>query len=136
MEKDKQTKINLITPPDKLQNVHMTFMLVYPTDDTKSQFQNLIDNFDGILNVYLYENSDDNPALMWLYDVVKYSDYVVLDLDNFPPLHKDAVSYLLAHSNVFWLTKGENIVYNSTSKNRIYNLDWLYDQIGETFETQ
>lgn len=136
MEKDKQVKINLITPPDKLQNIHTTFALVYPTDDTKSQFQNLINNLEGILNVYLYDTPDDDPALVWLYDIVKYSDYVILDIDNFPPLHKDAISYLIAHNNVFWLTKGENVVYNTTSKNRIYNLDWLYDSIGEKFETE
>ena len=136
MEENKQTKINLITPPDKLQNMHMTFALVYPTDDTKSQFQNLIDNYEGILNVYLYDNPDNDPALSWLYDITKYSDFVVLDVDNFPPLHKDAISYLIAHTNVFWLTKGENEVYNTISKNRIYNLDWLYDQIGGTFEKQ
>jgi hypothetical protein len=33
------------------------------------------------------------------------------------------------------LTKGENVVYNILSKNRIYNLDWLYNSIGEKLET-
>ena len=55
MEHDKKLKINLITPPDKLNNYNLTFALVYPTDDTKSQFQNLIENFDQDLNVYMYE---------------------------------------------------------------------------------
>ena len=47
----------------------------------------------------------------------------------------DIISYLLGHSNVYWLTKGENVVYNILSKNRIYNLDWLYNSIGEQLET-
>ena len=53
METNKQTKINLITPPDKLDNYHLTFSLVYPSNDTKSQFQNLIDdNGDSITKLY------------------------------------------------------------------------------------
>jgi len=135
MEKDKQVKINLITPPDKLQSLHKSFALIYPSNDVKSQFQNLINNYKNTLDVYLYQNQDDEPALNWLYDIVKYADYVILDIDNFPPLHKDVISYLIAHQNVYWLTKGENEVYNTISKNRIYNLDWLYDYIGETVVT-
>ena len=134
MEKDKQTKINLITPPDKLHNNNLTFLLVYPSSDTKSQFQNLIENFEGTINVYLYECVETDPALDWLLDIVKYSNYVVLDIDNFPPLHTNIISYILGNQNVFWLTKGENIVYNTISKNRIYNLDWLYNQIGGNIE--
>ena len=135
MEHTKKLKINLITPPDKLDNYNLTFTLVYPTDDTKSQLQNLIENFDKDLNVYMYEQSDSEATINWLLDIVHRSDYVVLDIDNFAPKHVDIISYLLAHSNVYWLTKGENVVYNILSKNRIYNLDWLYNSIGDQLET-
>jgi hypothetical protein len=135
MEHDKKLKINLITPPDKLDNYNLTFTLVYPTDDTKSQLQNLIENFDKDLNVYMYEQSDSEATINWLLDIVHRSDYVILDIDNFAPKHIDIISYLLGHSNVYWLTKGENVVYNILSKNRIYNLDWLYNSIGEKLET-
>jgi hypothetical protein len=136
MEENKQTKINLITPPDKLHNRDLTFLLVYPSSDTKSQFQNLIENFEDTINVYLYQNPDSDPALDWLLDITKYADYVVLDIDNFEPTHTNIISYLLGGSNVFWLTKGENYVYNTLSKNRIYNLDWLNEKIGELIETR
>jgi hypothetical protein len=136
MEENKPTKINLITPPDKLHNRHPAFFLIYPSDDIKSQFQNLIENFQGTLNVYLYENSDSDPALDWLLDIIKYADYVILDIDNFEPIHTDLIAYLLGSSNVFWLTKGENYVYNTLSKNRIYNLDWFNGKIGELVETR
>ena len=136
METNKQTKINLITPPDKLDNYHLTFMLVYPSNDTKSQFQNLIENFQETLSVYIYEQLDNEQEINWLLDVVHRSNYVILDIDNFPPKHTDIISYLLGHSNVFWLTKGENSVYNSVSKNRIYNLDWMYEHIGGKLEIQ
>jgi hypothetical protein len=127
-----QAKINLITPPDKLNNLHKTF-LIYPSDDVKSQFQNLIENFNETINVYMYELND--PDINWLLDITKYSHYVIVDIDSVPPNHRDVISFLLGHSNVFWLTNGENVVYNTLSKNRIYNLDWLYDHIGGKFET-
>jgi hypothetical protein len=134
MEKDTrpENKINLITPPDKLQNYHRTFFLVYPSDDVKQQFQNLIENFEETLNVYLYDSNE--PNYDWLLDIVNYSHYVILDIDSFPDNHRDLIPFLLGHSNVFWLTKGDNVVYNTLSKNRIYNLDWLYDYIGGQFE--
>ena len=131
---EESTKINLITPPDKLHNYYKTFCLMYPTEDTKSQFQNLIENFQESINVYMYEENDDQPAYKWLLDVIKYSNYVILDIDNIPAKHRDFISFLLGHDNVFWLTKGENEVYNTISKNRIYNLDWLYQPIGEQLE--
>jgi hypothetical protein len=83
----------------------------------------------------MYEQSDSEATINWLLDIVHRSDYVVLDIDNFAPKHVDIISYLLGHSNVYWLTKGENVVYNILSKNRIYNLDWLYNSIGEQLET-
>ena len=48
MEHTKKLKINLITPPAKLDNYNLTFTLVYPTDDTKSQLQNLIENASNV----------------------------------------------------------------------------------------
>jgi len=136
MEKHTKQKarINLITPPDKLYNYYKTFMLVYPTSDTKSQLQNLVENFEESINVYIYEEKDNEPALKWLFDIIHYSDFVILDIDNFPPLHRDCISFLVGFDNVFWLTKSENEVYNTLSRNRVYNLDWLNDHIGGTLE--
>jgi hypothetical protein len=124
-----KTKINLVTPPDVLHNLHMSFFLVYPSADTKSQLQNLIENFDTTVNVYLYDQNDEDSTLNWLIQVCEKSDYTILDIDNFPAKHRDIIAYLIAHSNVYWLTKGENQVYTTISNNRIYNLDWLYEKI-------
>lgn len=123
------TKINLITSPDILHSLHKSFFLVYPSNDVKQQFQNLIENFDETINVYLYQQSDQDSQLSWLIRVTEKADFVVLDIDNFPPMHLDIIAFLIAHSNVYWLTKGENQVYNTISNNRIYNLDWLYTKI-------
>ena len=135
MESNSKAQINLITPPDKLHNYHTSFFLVYPSNEVKLQFQNLIENFNESINVYMYEEKDDTPAYKWLLDIVKYSNYVILDIDNFPTKHSNIISYLLGFDNIFWLTNGENEVYNTISKNKIYNLDWLYDQIGGHIET-
>jgi hypothetical protein len=130
-----QTKISLITAPDIVYNLDLTFLLVYPSDNIKSQFQNLIENYAQNVNVYLYEHADNDAAIKWLLDILPRCNYAVLDIDNIPRMHTDIISYLLAHSNVFWLTNGENEVYNTISKNRIYNLDWLQQDInGEKFE--
>lgn len=137
MAEDTKAKISLITPPDILHNLHTSFFLVYPSTDTKHQFQNLIDTVAEDLNVYLYENEDTESQFDWLLNVMHKCNYVILDVDNFPPMHKQIISYLIAHNNVYWLTKGENEVYNTLSKNRIYNLDWLCEFInGGYFEKQ
>lgn len=130
-----KTKINLVTAPDVLHNLHASFFLLYPSDDTKHQFQNLIDKFEESINVYLYDHADDDPAFRWILEVLHKCDYVIVDIDNFPSLHRDLIAYLIAHNNVYWLTKSEHEVYNTLSNNRIYNLDWLYEYInGDYFE--
>jgi len=132
---NKVAKINLITAPDVLHNLHLNFFLLYPSDDTKSQFQNLIENFNESVNVYLYDHDDQDSAIRWMLEVLPKCNYVIVDIDNFPPSHRDLVSYLIAHNNVYWLTRSENEVYNTLSNNRIYNLDWLYEYInGDSFE--
>lgn len=130
-----KTTINLITPPDKLYNLHTSFLLLYPSESVKFQFQNLIENARGIFNVYLYDQEE--PVYEWLLSVLKISDYVIVDVDNVPPNHRDLLSYIIAHSNAFWLTKAENELYTKLSSNRIYNLDWLQSKIiGGNVETQ
>ena len=127
-DKQKQPVINLITPPDIVESYEYTFLLVNPSEETKSQFQNLIDNFEFNLNVYLYEEYEE-LELDWLCNVRAKADVVILDIDNMPVFLKDIIGYFLGFSNTYWLTKGENLVYNKLSNNKIYNLDWLYDHI-------
>jgi hypothetical protein len=125
---EKRSVINLITPIDIIENYDYTFLLVCPSDDTKEQFQNLIDNFDFNINVYLYEEQEE-LELDWLFNVRSRADIVILDIDNFPPILRDTIGHLIGYSNTYWLTKSENLVYNKISSNKIYNLDWLYEYI-------
>jgi hypothetical protein len=125
---EKRSTINLITPPDIIEGYDYTFLLVNPSSDTKDQFQNLIDNFDFDINVYLYEEQEE-LALDWLLNARARADIVILDVDNMQHTLRDIIGYFLGYTNTYWLTRGENIVYNKVSKNKIYNLDWLYDHI-------
>ena len=115
------SKISVITPPDKLYNKAYSFVLIFPNEEIKLQLQNLIQDWNEPVNVYLYE--PESPE--WLIDVVQGADTVILNIDEADAQIRELTSYLISLQNVFWLTKGENSVYNKLSVNRIYNLDYL-----------
>ena len=73
--------INLITPPDKLYNGELSFLLVSPSDDKKEQFNQMAKKVGKDLNVYLFD-STQTPDVSWLLDVAQQVDYVILDIDN------------------------------------------------------
>jgi hypothetical protein len=120
------TKINLITPPDKLYNKSKSFLLVWPTNEILEQLQNLIVNWDETINLFLYSpEQDEDFDIEWLLDVSKHVDYVVLDLDNMDSQSRNFASYLISYDHVFYLTNDELTPYNLISTNRIFNLDWI-----------
>lgn len=122
------TSVNIITYPDKLYNYANSFLLVHPSQSIKTEITNIVSEGTMPLNIYYYE--PDEPQIEWLIDVTNNVNKVLIDVDNCPPITKDILSYLIAHPNVFWLTKGENIVYNTINKfNRVWNVDILLDQI-------
>jgi hypothetical protein len=114
-------KINLITPPDKLHNDAFSLLLIQPTEFTKSQIQAIVQEIDIAINIYLYETSDVD----WLLDVTALADCVIVDIDNCNSATRDLCSYLIAKPKTYWLTQGENTVYNKLSANRIYDLDFI-----------
>lgn len=125
---EKRSIINLITPPDVIESFEYTFLLINPSEDTKHQFHNLVDKFEFNINVYLYEEQEE-LELDWILRCRDKADIVILDIDNMQNPLRDMISYFLGFPNTYWLTKGENLVYNKLNKNKIYNLDWLYDHI-------
>ena len=129
-------KINLITAPDKLYNDNYSFLLVYPNNSIKEQFNTVIEKIDNTFNLYLYEHASDDHHPDWLLSLAREVDCVVLDIDNCPPEISKLSSYFIAKSNTFWLTNGEDLFYNKISPNRIYNLDNLVEHIGGTLERQ
>lgn len=126
------TKINVITAPDILYNQSLSFLLVHPSIDVKGQFSNLLQNFVIPTNVYLFEDTEDGDTPIdynWLFQVSSQVDYIVVDVDNCNVLTKNLIGYFLSLPKTFYLTNDEETPYNKISINRIYNLDWLYDEI-------
>ena len=72
--------INLITPPDKLYNGNLSFLLVSPSDDKKEQFNQMAKKIGKDLNVYLFDKTETDVP--WLLDVSQQVDHIILDIDN------------------------------------------------------
>lgn len=122
-------KITLITPPDKLFNFDIGYLLVNPSLRLKMQFQQILSHVvDENINVFIYESDDVN--IEWLLTVSQQSDFIIVDIDNCNEMTKNFVSFLLCMPNSFYLTSNETIPWGLINKNRIYNLDWILDSLG------
>lgn len=114
-------KINLITPPDKLFNLNMSYLLVKPSVNVKKQFQTILSHNVEELNVFIYDENDND--ISWLLSVAMQTDVTVIDIDNCDATTKLFVAFLLAQPNTHYITNDEITPYGLISKNRIYNLD-------------
>lgn len=127
--------ITLITPPDKVFNKNTGIFLIYPTAEIKKSLQDILAKINKPINVYIYDKSDTHD-FDWLLDVHRLSDIVILDLDNINTELSQIVSYLISFDNTYWLTKGNNVLYNKISNKQIYNLDFLNDKLGGNVEKE
>jgi|TARA_R110000803_G_scaffold100142_1_gene168288 hypothetical protein len=118
--------LNLITSPDKLFNKTPSLLLVNPSDIIKENFNSLATKFESDVNLYLYENIEEE--LSWLLEVAQSVDYIVLDIDNTKD-HHWIIGYLLGFNNTFWLTNGSESVYNIINNNRIYELNQFMEGV-------
>jgi|TARA_B110000503_G_scaffold37279_1_gene60997 hypothetical protein len=122
--------ITLVTPPDRLYTQEYSFLLIYPSPIIKEQFQDLLAETPTNVIVYLYELKTDHE-FEWLLDTFNQVDAVILDIDNCESIIRSLSGYFIARNKTYWLTKGDNPVYNIISKNRIFNLDFLKHKLGE-----
>jgi len=120
-------KINLITPPDKLFNLNMGYLLVKPSLYVKQQFQTILSHNIEEINVFIYDDSEHD--IDWLLSVANQCDVTIIDVDNCDPTTKLFITYLLAQPNTHYITNDEITPYGLISKNRIYNLDWIVAQV-------
>ena len=120
-------KINLITPPDKLFNLNMGYLLIKPSLYVKQQFQTILSHNIEEINVFIYD--DNEHDIDWLLSVANQCDVTIIDIDNCDPTTKLFVTYLLAQPNTHYITNDEITPYGLISKNRIYNLDWIVAQV-------
>lgn len=121
-------KITLITPPDKLFNMNLSYLLVKPSNYVKEQFQTILSQSIDDINVFIYDNNDDDTS--WLLGIAQQVEVLIIDVDNCDPITQKFITFLLAeHPNSYYITNDELTPYNLVSKNRIYNLDWIVDQV-------
>lgn len=116
--------IVIITPPDVLNNDAFNICLIHPRKELKDILHTILTKVKINVNVFLYELSTDYDV-EWLLNVVKFSDVVLLDLDNCDVLTKIFSSHIIAQPSTFYLTNDNYTPYNIISKNRVYDFAWL-----------
>lgn len=125
-------KITVITPPDKLFNLTLGYLLVKPSVHVKQQFQAILSKSIDDINVFIYDQEEND--ISWLLGVAHQADVVIIDVDNCDLLTKQFITFMLAQSNVHYITNDEITPYNLISKNRIYDLDWIVEQLKDQEE--
>jgi hypothetical protein len=127
-------KINLITPPDKLFNMNLGYLLVKPSLHVKQQFQTILSQNIEEINVFIFDT--DETDIDWLLSVANQCDVVIIDIDNCDMITHKFVTYLLAQPNTHYITNDEITPYGLINKNRIYNLDWIVQQMNDDEEDE
>lgn len=122
-------RINLITPPDTLFNSNITYLLVKPSTKLKVQFQTILSAIDEEINVFVYDTEEVDIA--WMLNAANNSDIIIIDIDNCDPITKNFISVILSNTNAFYMTEDEITPWGLLSRNRIYNLDWIVEQINQ-----
>lgn len=123
-------KITVITPPDKLFNLTISYLLVKPSLHVKQQFQTILSKSIDDINVFIYDQ--DELDIDWLLSVANQADVIIIDVDNCDAITKQFVTFMIAQPNAHYITNDEVTPYNLISKNRIYSLDWLVDQLKDS----
>ena len=125
-------KITVITPPDKLFNLTLSYLLVKPSILVKEQFQTILSKSIDDLNVFIFDESETD--ISWLLSVAHQVDCIIIDVDNCEPMTRKFVTFLLAQPNTYYITNDETTPYNLISKNRIYDLNQIVQQLEEEEE--
>lgn len=125
-------KITLITPPDKLFNLNLSYLLVKPSNYVKEQFQTILSQTIDDINVFIYDNEDTD--ISWMLSVAGQVDCVIIDVDNCDSVTQKFITFMLAQPNANYITKDETTPYGLISKNRIYNLDLIVEQLKDQEE--
>jgi hypothetical protein len=122
-------KITVITPPDKLFNLTLGYLLVCPSQHVKEQFQTILSQSIDDVNVFIYDETETD--ISWMLSVAQQVDVVIIDVDNCDPITHKFITFMLAQGNVHYITKDDTTPYNLISKNRIWDLDFIVEQLKE-----
>ena len=122
-------KITVITPPDKLFNLTLGYLLVCPSQHVKEQFQTILSQSIDDVNVFIYDETETD--ISWMLSVAQQVDVVIIDVDHCDPITHKFITFMLAQGNVHYITKDDTTPYNLISKNRIWDLDFIVEQLKE-----
>lgn len=122
-------KITVITPPDKLFNSNLSYLLVKPSNYVKEQFQTILSQSIDDLNIYIFDAEDHDIG--WLLSTAHQVDCIIVDVDNCDNITQKFITLLLTQPSTYYITKDETTPYNLISKNRIYNLDLIVEQLKQ-----
>jgi hypothetical protein len=112
--------------------MNLSYLLVKPSNYVKEQFQTILSQCIDDLNVFIYDN--DDMDIGWVLSTAQQVDAVIIDIDNCDPITQTFVTFLLAHPNSHYITSDELTPYHLISRNRIYDLDWIVEQINKDKE--
>jgi len=121
-------KVTVITPPDKFFNLDVGYLLVRPSTYVLESFQSIIGQADEDINVFIYDT--DEADIEWLLSVMHQVAVIIIDIDNCDSITKTFITFMLTHPNAYYITNDELTPYNLISKNRIYDLEWIVEQIN------
>jgi hypothetical protein len=110
----------------------VSYLLVKPSTHIKQQFQTILSKSIDDINVFIYDVEDIDIG--WLLSVAQQADVVIIDVDNCDPITQKFITFMLAQPNSHYITNDELTPYNLISKNRIYSLDWIVEQLKEEEE--
>lgn len=126
--------INLITPPDRLYNSNLSYLLIKPSTKLKLQFQQKLSKIQEDVNVYIFDA--DETDIDWLLSVCQLSTIIIIDIDNCDRFTKLFVSLILSQPNAYYYTNDDSIPWALISRNRIYNLDWIQEVLDNEEEDE
>jgi hypothetical protein len=101
--------------------------LVKPSNYIKQQFQTILSQSLDDINVFIYDTEDHDIG--WMLSIAQQAEVIIIDIDNCDNITQKFVTFLLAQPNSYYITRDDTTPYNLISKNRIYNLDWIVEQI-------
>lgn len=115
------SKINLITPPDKLKNDLPSVLIVNPDQGIKQQFNDVAKQIKTDFNLYMFEE-EVGADIDWLLDVANYVDHILINIDMCIA-SQWAVGHLLRFPSSWYMTKNDHVPYKKININRIFDLE-------------
>jgi hypothetical protein len=112
-------------------------LLVYPSKPLQEELQDtFLSSTKMDVNVYYFDQANyTKKDVDWLLNIFKMSELTIVDVDNTAPWAKDLLGYMIAKTKTYWLTNGQDSVYNSLSNNKVYNLDFMSNIGDDEVET-